>query len=89
LIKYDACKEKVVAKWAKAYNLPNEPYFIADPNGNEEDDGVILTVSYNFNEDTSSLVVIDPKSMSTLQEYVIPFRIPWSFHSGFWGDDWS
>ena len=89
MIKYDACEEKVAARWAQPYNLPNEPYFIANPDGTEEDDGVILTVSYNFDEDKSSLVVIDPKTMETVQEYQIPFRMPWSFHSGFWADDWG
>ena len=66
LIKYDACQEKIVGRWASPYNLPNEPYFIANPEGTEEDDGVIMTVSYDFDKDVSKLIAIDPKNMTTL-----------------------
>ena len=48
LVKYDACQEKIAARWSQDSNLPSEPYFIADPNGTEEDDGVIMNVSYDF-----------------------------------------
>ena len=87
LIKYDSCREEVSARWSTPYYLPNEPYFIADPNGVSEDDGMIMVVSYDFNKDVSVLVAIDPKEMKTVQEYEMPFRVPWTLHSGFWGEN--
>lgn len=66
IVKFDACQDKIVARWGQPNNLPNEPYFIADPNGTEEDDGVIMTVSYDYENDNSKLQVINPKDMTTL-----------------------
>jgi len=74
----------MAAAWGTPGYLPNEPHFIANPNGTAEDDGVILTVAYDFNNDKSSLVIIDAHDMKTVQEFELPYMIPWSFHSGFW-----
>lgn len=48
MVKFDACKGKVEAKWSRPGHLPNEAYFIENPEGKEEDDGVILSVAYDF-----------------------------------------
>lgn len=52
-----------------------EPRFIPNPNGVDEDDGLILTTVYDFDNQKSSLVIIDAKSMTTLQEYELPFKL--------------
>ena len=84
MVKFDSCKNKVVAKWGAPAHFSNEPYFIENPQGESEDDGVIVALAYDFENETSKLVIIDAKTMSLVQEYVLPFRIPWSFHAGFW-----
>ena len=84
IVKYDSCKGKIESKWSQAGHLPNEAYFVENPEGNGEEDGVILTVAYDFVKEVSKLLVINPKTMTTLQEYLLPFTVPWSFHSGYW-----
>jgi torulene dioxygenase len=49
--KFDACKKEFSSVWATPGYLPNEPLFIANPNGNSEDDGIILTVAFDFLND--------------------------------------
>ena len=52
-----------------------EPRFIANPNGTEEEDGIIMMHVYDFNVQKSSIVIVDPKTMATLQEYELPFKL--------------
>jgi len=73
--------------WSQPGYLPNEPYFVSNPNGKSEDDGFILTVAYDFRNDRSRMLAIDTQKMETAKEFDLPFRIPWSFHSGFWAKD--
>ena len=35
----------------------------------------VMTV-FNFKTNASSIIVIDPKTMSTLQEYPVPYKLP-------------
>jgi beta,beta-carotene 9',10'-dioxygenase len=84
MVKFDSCKDKVESKWSQGGHLPNEAYFIENPQGESEDDGVILSIAYDFVNEGSKLLVVDPKTMTTLQEYPLPFSVPWSFHSGYW-----
>ena len=84
IIKFDSCQEKEVARWNQPGHLPNEAYFIENPEGESEDDGVLLSIAYDFWNDSSKVLILDAKDLSLLQEYQLPFRIPWTFHSGFW-----
>lgn len=65
IAKFDEETKKVVARWGKMVGS-QEPRFIPNPNGTEEDDGLILTMARNFDTSTSSLYFIDPKTMTTL-----------------------
>lgn len=40
-----------------------EPRFIANPDGTDEEDGVIMQTVYDFSVKKTSLVIIDPKTM--------------------------
>ena len=86
MVKYDACQEKVVGRFSSPGYLPNEGHFIPNPEGQNEDHGVLLTIAYDFQNDISKLIILNPVEMTILQEYELPFRLPWTFHSGFWKD---
>ena len=64
--------------------LTQEAVFVANPNGSSEDEGVLLTIGYNFNEKRSSLVIIDSKTMETLGEWHLPFKLAGGFHASWW-----
>jgi|TARA_B110001450_G_C17385588_1_gene385487 beta-carotene 15,15'-monooxygenase len=49
---------------------------VPNPEGKSEDDGVLLTVAYDFRNEMSKLLVIDTKDMKTLQEFELPHIIP-------------
>lgn len=84
VVKYDDCTKKIAAKWSEPGHVCQEPRFIPNPNAKKEDDGVIMCQGYDFNNQKSKLLVIDPKSMKTLNEWQLPFRIPIGIHSNYW-----
>ena len=46
--KYDDEQKKVVSTWGPAMTCAQEPRFIANPEGTDEEDGLILTTVYDF-----------------------------------------
>lgn len=84
MIKFDACQEKEVARWSSPGHMPNDPYFIENPDAEDEDDGVLVSIAFDFWNEESKVIVINAKDMTLLQEYKLPFRIPITYHSGFW-----
>lgn len=84
LLKYDDDKKEVVATWGPGLTCAQEPRFIPNPEGTEEDDGIILTTANDLKKQETKIVVIDPKTMTTLQEYVLPFKLPIQFHNNHW-----
>jgi len=86
LKKYDSQEKKMVKEWGPDGIMSNEARFVADPNGGEED-GIIFMMGYNWKEESTSLFVIDPKSMETLQEYKLPSRLGLHFHNSWWSHE--
>jgi carotenoid cleavage dioxygenase-like enzyme len=63
LVKYDDKLGDFSATWAPGMTLAQEVRFIKDPAGKEEDDGILLSVAYNFDRAETSLYVIDARNM--------------------------
>ena len=80
LVKYDRCNQQKLAEFR---GVSNEATFIADPNGTLEDDGLILTQVFDHTAKLSKVVAINPNDMTMLNEYALPFHIPFSVHSFF------
>ena len=83
IYKYDSCLSKIVGTFDVPSTLTQEPHFVPNPDGTEEDDGLVLTHSYDFMKQQSKLTVLDAKDMSVLNEYALPFRTPQGFHSAY------
>lgn len=81
--KYDDEQKKIVATFGPSKTLGQEPRFIANPESNDEEDGLIISTFFNYQEKTSTIYIIDPKTMTALQEYELPFRLSIQFHNNF------
>jgi beta-carotene 15,15'-monooxygenase len=57
-----------------------EPIFVPDPDGDAEDDGVVLTVALDEGADTSRLVVLDGASLEERARVTLPHQVPFDFH---------
>jgi carotenoid cleavage dioxygenase-like enzyme len=60
-----------------------EPIFVAQPNGMNEDDGVLVTVGSSKSNTTSVLAIIDAKTMALVASAEVPSSIPLGFHGSF------
>jgi len=59
LKKYDHDAKKLTKVWGPDGIIAQEPRFVPNPNGTEEDDGIIFTLGYNWKKEETSLFVID------------------------------
>jgi carotenoid cleavage dioxygenase-like enzyme len=69
--------------WSEPDCYPGEPVFVARPQGEGEDDGVLLSVVLDSAAQTSFLLVLDAADLSELARARVPHHIPFSFHGQF------
>jgi carotenoid cleavage dioxygenase-like enzyme len=60
-----------------------EPLFVSRPEGDGEDDGVLLTVGSAQNAEVSVLAIIDAKTMALVASAQVQSSIPLGFHGSF------
>jgi beta,beta-carotene 9',10'-dioxygenase len=72
--------------WSRPGQWPSEPVFVARPGGEGEDDGVLLSVVLDGDRGTSSLLVLDARTLEQVAAAETPHHIPYSFHGQFFRD---
>lgn len=60
-----------------------EPLFVSRPQGDDEDDGVLLSVGAAKESETSILAVVDAKTMTLIASAEVASSIPLGFHGSF------
>ena len=80
----DNHKELVSATvWKQANCHPSEPIFVGKPNGDVEDDGVLLSQVYDGSRRESFLLILDATNMTELARCYTKSRLCVSFHGQF------
>lgn len=74
-----------VRRWYSDGCYPNEPFFVPSPDGEREDDGVVLSVVLDTTTTPTSsfLLVLDATSFTELARARTPDPIPYGFHGAF------
>jgi carotenoid cleavage dioxygenase-like enzyme len=75
--------ERSATKWSEEGSYPGEPVFVATPDGEDEDDGVLLSVVLDGRKGNSFLLVLDAASLDELARAEVPHHIPFGFHGQF------
>ena len=57
-----------------------EPIFVPDPDGTDEDDGVVLTVGLDVAAERSRLLVLDGETLAERASVALPHQLPFDFH---------
>lgn len=65
---------------------PGEAIFVADPSSEDELGGVLLSISLNLHSKTSSLLVLDPRTMKVISRVKMETRVNYGFHGSWAGD---
>lgn len=79
--------ERRSAVWSEEGSFPGEPVFVAAPEAEDEDDGVLLSIVLDSNEGASFLLVLDARSLAERARAEVPHHIPFGFHGQFAGAD--
>ncbi|GFO04939.1 beta,beta-carotene 15,15'-monooxygenase [Plakobranchus ocellatus] len=66
--------------WKRPNIYPTEPWFVANPRAAGEDDGLLLIPVLDGVKQTSSLVVLDAKTMTAVSSANLPTVVPFSLH---------
>jgi beta,beta-carotene 9',10'-dioxygenase len=69
--------------WQEEGTFPGEPVFVASPEAQDEDDGVVLSVVLDGRRGTSFLLVLDAHTLEELARASVPHHIPFGFHGSF------
>lgn len=85
ILKYDwETEERLV--WSAAPNgFVSEPIFVPKPDGNDEDDGWVLTLVYQGEKHRSELVILEGKTLEETARLGLKYHIPYGLH-GSWVD---
>jgi torulene dioxygenase len=78
-VKWDSQTQKAV-HWQKFAHTPGEPIFVPNPEGTEEDDGVLLSVVLDGIKESSYLLCLDPKTMAELGRAEVGGIVGLGFH---------
>lgn len=79
LIKFDTLTQTAEARIVHAQS-PGEPIFIPDPDGVDEDDGVLMSVVLDGTQGKSYLLVLDAKSFTEIGRAEMEIAFPFGFH---------
>ena len=55
-------------------------HLIADPNGTQEDEGVLVTIVFDGEKEKSYLLILDASNFTVIDKSYLPHNIPWSAH---------
>lgn len=69
--------------WHEPGSYPGEPVFVREPDGQREDDGVLLAVTLDAARERSYLLVLDARTLEELARATVPHAIPFGFHGQF------
>ncbi len=75
-----------VQQWHYDNHFPGEPVFIPRLDATVEDDGVLLTVVLNADQNTSYLLLLDAHDLSEIARATVPQHIPFGFHGSFFAN---
>ena len=81
IVKKDLCGHgKEDKMWHVPHHYPGEAWFVARPNGTEEDDGVLLVPVLDGPRGVSYLAMLDAQTMTLINQADTPTYIPYNLH---------
>ncbi|MGQ3889406.1 carotenoid oxygenase family protein [Legionella sp. CNM-1927-20] len=75
-----------IQHWNRKNYYLGEAVFVARPNSQLEDEGVLLSIAFDVTTQLSSLIVIDALSMQLVAEVCLPLHLPFGLHGNFYKD---
>ena len=86
LIKRDLDNPAGDKTWFEPSHYPGEMFFIPNPEGTEEDDGVLITISFDGWRAQSYVMLLDAQTFEEINRSYLPYKIPFSFHGNWFSE---
>jgi len=83
LVKVDV-EDRETTVWEESGTYPGEPVFVAAPDAEAEDDGVILSVVLDTDAERSFLLVLDVSDFTEMGRATVEHHIPLGFHGNWY-----
>ena len=83
LVKKNLCNHLEDKAWHQPQQFPEEAWFVPDPRGSREDDGLLLLPILDGTKNQTYLAVIDARTLKIVNRAYLPTVIPFSFHGRF------
>jgi beta,beta-carotene 9',10'-dioxygenase len=82
IVKVDTERRETI-EWSEDGCSPGEPVFVAAPDSEAEDAGVLLSVVFDARSGNSFMLVLDAADLRELARAEAPHHIPYGFHGQF------
>ena len=83
IVKKDVCTGKNEKAWFAPGMYLNEAWFQPNPNGTEEDDGILILPVFDLATQTTNITMFDAKDLSIINTAKLPVNIPFGTHGRF------
>ena len=80
LVKRNVCDSREDRLIYIENHYASEMSFIANPEAKFEDDGVLVTITFDGERQQSYFLVIDAQTFTVIDKAWLPHNIPWSAH---------
>uniref|UniRef100_A0A7S2IVR4 Carotenoid oxygenase n=1 Tax=Haptolina brevifila TaxID=156173 RepID=A0A7S2IVR4_9EUKA len=89
IVRVELCgaKPAVIAAWHRPNVYPGEPTFVPVPGSADRTEGTIMFKTLDGSTGLSHLVLCDAKTLKTKSEAVLPVRVPFTVHGGWFPKD--
>jgi len=83
IVKRNICTGEEMT-WHKKNHYPSEMNFVADPEGQTEDSGVLITLVFDGEKQESYMMVMNATTFLPVAVADLPYPVPWSAHGNFY-----
>jgi len=66
--------------WSRPSHYSGEVFFVPRPDGDSEDDGVVISIVFDGEKEQSYLQLLDGKTFEEINYAYLPYRVPFAFH---------
>ena len=81
VVKFDLAGD--VRQWQQEGQYPGEPVFVARPDAQSEDDGILLSVVLDAPANNSYLLLLDARDLSEIARATVLQHVPFVFHGAY------
>ena len=67
--------------WSKPNHYSGDVVFVPHPDGQAEDDGVIISVNFNGEKAQSYLLLLHGKTFQEINHAYLPYKVLYAFHA--------